>query len=161
MAAHISVTEKLQSWEEKAINYFQSKGVRWTPQRQLILAALENNQGHVSAEKIYQEVIRQFPRVNISTVYRTLELLSEMGLLVKVPNQDDDRDRFEIVSETHHHHLVCRNCGQETELDNRVIDCLKEKTLQQYGFALEINHFMGYGLCNQCRLEAADQPVGV
>lgn len=147
---------KTASWEEKAINYFQSKGVRWTPQRQLILAALESNRGHVSAEEIYQEVIRTFPRVNISTVYRTLELLSEMGLLVKVPNQLEDRDRFELVTEKLHHHLVCKNCGGELELDGAAIEELKESALKKYGFALELNHFVGYGLCKECLAEAAE-----
>ncbi len=153
MTPHHLIADDTKSWEEKVVAFFQSKGIRWTPQRQLILAALEHTTGHVSAEEIYQDVIKQFPGVNLSTVYRTLELLSEMGVLVKVFNHSEDRDRFELVGEILHHHLVCKSCGQVTEMEEEDIQLIKERSLERYGFALELNHFMGYGLCQECRLK--------
>jgi Fe2+ or Zn2+ uptake regulation protein len=136
--------------EHDIVAFFEKKGVRWTPQRQLVLDTLHRSHGHVSAEEIHQDVIKQFPKVNLSTIYRTLELLCEMGVMVEVLHRRDDRKRFELVGEMPHYHLICEGCGGAIELDDTVIQRLKSETLDHYGFKLELNHFVGYGCCKHC-----------
>lgn len=133
------------------ITFLESKGVRYTPQRQLVLDVLQRTQGHISAEEIHDQVREQFPKVNLSTVYRTLELLCDRGLMVEVINREDDRKRFEVVGEKPHHHLVCESCGETLEVEESVIRQLKAETLEHYGFKLALNHFIGYGYCSLCK----------
>lgn len=150
MAIQPLLDNESRDWEQNIVKFFQSKGVRWTVQRQLILKALDHSEGHVSAEDIYQQVTRQFPGFNLSTVYRTLELLCEMGVMTKVPDQGDGRDRFELIGETPHHHLTCKNCAQVIAMDENLVQTLKDQVYRSYGFVLNLNHFMGYGLCRKC-----------
>jgi Fur family ferric uptake transcriptional regulator len=88
--------------------------------------------------------------VNLSTIYRTLELLCEMGVMVEVVNRNDDRKRFELVGELPHYHLICQGCGGVMELEENVIQRLRSETLNNYGFKLELSHFVGYGCCKHC-----------
>jgi Fur family ferric uptake transcriptional regulator len=144
------VHDESKVWEYDIVQFFEKKGVRWTPQRQLVLDALQRSEGHISAEEIHHQIIRQFPKVNLSTIYRTLEMLCEMGVMVEVVTRNDDRKRFELVGELPHHHLICRGCGVVMELEEIVIQRLKAETLERYGFKLELNHFVGYGCCKPC-----------
>lgn len=136
--------------EHDIVTFFERKGVRWTPQRQLVLDTLQRSHGHISAEEIHHNVIRHFPKVNLSTVYRTLELLCEMGVMIEVVNRNDDRKRFELVGEIPHYHLVCQGCGGAIELEEAVVQRLKADALENYGFKLELNHFVGFGCCKHC-----------
>lgn len=135
---------------EETIAFLESKGMRYTPQRQLVMDVLQRTQGHISAEEIHDQVREQFPKVNLSTVYRTLELLCDLGLMVEVINREDDRKRFEVVGEKPHHHLVCEDCGASVEVEETVIRQLKAEALKHYGFKLALNHFIGYGYCSGC-----------
>ncbi len=148
---HQVTPDELKHWQHDIVDFFERKGVRWTPQRQLVLDSLQRTHGHISAEQIHHDVIRQFPKVNLSTIYRTLEMLCEMGVMVEVVSRNDDRKRFELVGEVPHYHLVCEICGDNVELEPSVIERLKTDTLERYGFKLELNHFVGHGLCKHCR----------
>ena len=85
-------------------------GYRLTPQRMMVLSAIENSDDHISAEEIYVQVIAKYPHVNISTVYRTLELLGRLGLVTET-DLGGGRVRYHSAEKGHHHHLVCQECG--------------------------------------------------
>ncbi len=150
---HHLIHEESRSREHDIVAFFEAKGVRWTPQRQLVLDTLQQSHGHVSAEEIHYQITRRFPKVNLSTIYRTLELLCEMGVMVEVVNRHDDRKRFELVGEIPHYHLLCENCGGPIEVEEGIIQQLKADAEERYGFKLEVNHFVGYGLCEHCKIE--------
>lgn len=128
----------------------RQRGHRMTPQRQLILSALGSFEGHVSAEEIHQKVASQFPQVNISTVYRTLELLEELGLVTHT-HFDDGVTQYHLASAGIHQHLVCRGCGSEQELDLALLEPLARKLHEAYGFSADLAHFAIVGLCRECR----------
>ncbi len=86
------------------------QGYRLTPQRLMIFSAIENSDNHISAEEIYAQVVAKYPNVNISTVYRTLELLKRLGLVTET-DLGEGRVRYHPADKGHHHHLVCRECG--------------------------------------------------
>ena len=139
------------------VQALKEQGHRLTPQRQLILEAIETSKGHVSAESIHARVAARFPQVNISTVYRTLELLQDLGM-VRHTHFDDGIAQYHLASEAEHQHMVCRRCGDERELDVRVLDPLDHHLRERYGFVADLAHFAIVGLCARCAADPAPQP---
>jgi Fur family ferric uptake transcriptional regulator len=130
---------------------FEQRGIRWTPQRQMVLDTFQKRSGHISAEEVHTEIIKIFPKVNLSTVYRTLELLCELGLAVEVERgKDDDRRRYELVEGVPHYHLICDSCGVEMELAPEIIQNLQREIRERYNFQLQLPHFAGLGRCAHC-----------
>jgi len=126
------------------------QGYRLTPQRLMIVSAIEDSDGHVSAEEIYAQVIAKYPQVNISTVYRTLELLKKLGLVTET-NFGEGRVRYHPAGKGHHHHLVCQECGAIIDLDESVLAPLKAVLLREYGFSADLKHLAIFGRCVKCR----------
>ena len=101
--------------EEAFIKILKSKGLKVTNQRKAVLKALSSKPDqHLTAEEIYELVRVDTPEIGIATIYRTIQLLCELGLIDKL-NLDDGYVRYEIgkedKNEHHHHHLICVNCG--------------------------------------------------
>jgi Fur family ferric uptake transcriptional regulator len=126
------------------------QGYRLTPQRIMIISAIESSDGHISAEEIYAQVIAKYPQVNISTVYRTLELLKQLGLVTKT-DFGEGRVRYHPVGKGHHHHLVCQDCGAIIDLDETVLAPLKDVLLREYGFSADLRHLAIFGRCVKCK----------
>ncbi|MCK4403427.1 MAG: transcriptional repressor [Dehalococcoidia bacterium] len=128
----------------------QEKGYRLTPQRMLVIEALHRADGHISAEEIYEQLHSRYPYSNISTVYRTLELLKELNLVTET-DFGDGRVRYHVAEKGHHHHLVCHRCGKITDLDESALYPLKDTLLHDYGFEADLRHLAIPGECSECR----------
>ncbi len=124
-------------------------GYRLTPQRMMVLSAIENSDDHISAEEIYVQVVAKYPHVNISTVYRTLELLERLGLVTET-DLGGGRVRYHPAEKGHHHHLVCQECGAITDLDESVLSSLKSVLLREYKFSADLRHLAIFGRCANC-----------
>ncbi len=131
------------------INKLSEQGYRLTPQRMMILSAIEDGEGHISAEEIYAQVAAKYSRVNISTVYRTLELLKRLGLVTET-DLGDGRLRYHPVGKGHHHHLVCTECGAIVDLGESVLSPVKDVLLREYGFIADLRHLAIFGRCANC-----------
>lgn len=127
-------------------------GCRLTPQRVMILSIVQSSRGHLSAEEIHARVREQYPYVDISTVYRTLELLKELHLVTET-NLGHGRAVYELRDAEPHHHAVCRGCGGILDLDHTLLKPLQIALQEQYGFAADIDHFAIFGLCQNCQRE--------
>jgi Fur family ferric uptake transcriptional regulator len=125
------------------------KGYRMTPQRLMILEAIEGASGHVSAEEIFQDIKKRYPGLNISTVYRTLELLKETGLVTET-DMGDGRVRFHSAGHEHHHHLVCSRCGKVIDLNEETLSPLIDALSKKYGFRADLKHLAIFGYCKDC-----------
>ena len=125
------------------------QGYRLTPQRIMILSAIENSDNHISAEEIYVQIVAKYPNVNISTVYRTLELLKRLGLVTET-DLGEGRVRYHPAEQGHHHHLVCRECGAIIDLDESLLTPLKSALLQEYKFNADLRHLAILGRCVNC-----------
>ncbi len=125
------------------------QGYRLTPQRIMILSAIENSNNHISAEEIYAQIVAKYPNVNISTVYRTLELLKRLGLVTET-DLGEGRVRYHPAEKGHHHHLVCRECGAIIDLDESLLAPLKSALLQEYKFVADLRHLAILGRCVNC-----------
>ncbi len=130
-------------------------GIAVTPQRLAILASLQRRRDHPSAEKIYQEVRSQLPAISFNTVYKTLEILCQKGLILKV-NPLHEAARYD--GETGHHaHLVCRRCHtiadlyRQPEVPADLDQKDKKAAVEIQGFRVEYQSLTLWGLCPQCR----------
>ena len=134
---------------KEASDVLRELGYRLTPQRMLILAAVQASDSHISAEEIYSQVRAQYPHVNISTVYRTLDLLKGLSL-VTVTDLGEGRVRYHYADKGHHHHLVCERCGAIIDVDEDLFLPLKRTLLKDYQFNADIRHFAIFGRCTKC-----------
>jgi Fur family ferric uptake transcriptional regulator len=132
------------------ISRLSEQGYRLTPQRMMVLDAIENSEHHISAEEIYAQVIAKYPHLNISTVYRTLELLHRLGLVTET-DLGGGRVRYHPADKGHHHHLVCQECGRVIDLDESVMDNLKQVLQKDYNFTPDIRHLALFGTCADCK----------
>ncbi len=138
------------------IKILEDKGYKCTTQRILVYDILaENKDKHLSTEEIYELIKHKNPKMGIATIYRTLQLFEETGLVYK-HNFDDGCSRYEILSpnsnEIHqHHHLVCKKCGEIIEVKEDLMNSLEEIIEKQYNFEI-LNHVVKFtGICSQCR----------
>ena len=132
------------------VNMLSEEGYRLTPQRMMVLAAIESSKNHISAEEIYAQVIAKYPHVNISTVYRTMELLKRLGLVTET-DLGGGRVRYHPVHKGRHHHLVCQECGRIIDLDEPVLYSLKDTLRREYDFEADLKHMAIFGRCARCR----------
>jgi len=127
-----------------------------TPQRLMIIRVLRHSGGHISAAQIAEQVRRAYPFVDVSTVYRTLDVLKRMRLATSTDMGGGDV-LFEWAPEEPHHHLVCSRCGGVVEVSHDYVAALEQALMDDLGFAADMHHFAIFGLCRGCRLaEGAD-----
>lgn len=132
------------------IQSLQEKGYRLTPQRMMVVEALHSGDQHISAEDIYAQVRARYPYANISTVYRTLELLKELGLVTEI-TLGDGRVRYHPVEKGHHHHLVCQNCNKTIDLPEVALLPWEKSLARDYKFKANLRHLAIFGLCSDCQ----------
>lgn len=126
----------------------RAKGYRLTPQRQLVLGSV-GALGHATPDEIATEVRRTASGVNISTVYRTLELLEELGL-VRHTHLGHGAPTYSVATDDDHVHLVCRDCGTVDEASTEVMAAAVEQLSKEKGFAVDVGHFAVFGRCKAC-----------
>jgi Fur family transcriptional regulator, ferric uptake regulator len=123
----------------------REKGYRLTPQRELILQAVEQL-GHATPDEVLAEVRKQSTAVNASTVYRTLEVLEELDL-IRHAHLSDRAPTYHSTSEHEHFHLVCRNCHKVISVDPVVLTPVSERLAADHGFTVDIGHLTVFGTC--------------
>ena len=134
----------------------RAKGYRLTPARQLVLSAVSGLE-HATPDAICAEVQRTASSVNLSTVYRTLELLEELGLVTHT-HLGHGAPIYHAAAEQQHLHLVCRVCGRVTEAQPNVADPLVEKLRADQGFEIDVAHFAIFGRCAECAARTGGRP---
>lgn len=139
---------------ERFIAALRARGMRMTPQREMILAVLHDLPDHETTDEIYHRVQQRSAAVDISTVYRSLELLQEMGMLAVAQTADGQRRYALSGQHSDHVHLVCRRCGHEIEADAEVFHALAEEVQRRYGFTLDLAHRSLGGVCAACAAAA-------
>jgi Fe2+/Zn2+ uptake regulation proteins len=131
----------------------KEKGYKLTPQRRAIVDILIENEGkHLTAEEIYDLVKEDCPEIGLATVYRTILLLEEMGIISKI-DIGDNCSRYELIhdEENHqHHHLICTNCDKIIEVEGDLLDVLENNIEDKYGFVIKNHSLKFYGICKEC-----------
>jgi Fur family transcriptional regulator, ferric uptake regulator len=141
----------------------RSQGYRLTPQRELVLKAVERL-GHATPDEILGAVREESQAVNVSTVYRTLELLEELGL-VRHAHITDRAPTYHSTAAPAHVHLVCRSCKSVTEVSPATVAGLVDAVRSEHGFATDVGHLTVFGTCRDCLArdegDAAEGSAGV
>jgi Fur family ferric uptake transcriptional regulator len=138
------------SCEGEAVTILRESGQKLTPQRLMVVTVLRHADGHLSANQILDQVQRNYPYVDISTVYRTVSMLKELHLVTET-NLRGGELTYEWASGARHHHLICRECGAMQQLDDGALHELAQQFFDLYGFQADIDHFAILGLCKGCR----------
>jgi len=137
--------------EETFLQKLHERGFRITPQREMVLSVMHHIEGHATAEEIYDRVHALSSSVDVSTVYRSLELLQELRLVASLDLGDGQR-RYELLTvHGQHHHLQCRSCGRLIRVEQEEIRPLVDHLALAYGFQAELDHLIIPGLCEECQ----------
>jgi Fur family ferric uptake transcriptional regulator len=130
----------------------KNEKLKFTKQRELILQALYENEGHFSPEEILSLIRQNAPeiKVGIATVYRTLSLLEEQGLAYSISLGKDGK-RYELGLKTHHDHLVCVGCGKIIEFFDEVIENRQIEVAKEFDFFMQEHIMQIRGLCKECQ----------
>jgi len=137
---------------ENFTQLLKEQKLKFTRQREMVLKILYDNNGHFSPEEIQRMITKETPELNIgiATVYRTLTLLEESGLVSSISLGVQGK-KYEIANKPHHDHLICINCGKIVEFENQQIESLQQEIAQKNGFALTDHIMQLYGTCSDCQ----------
>jgi Fur family transcriptional regulator, ferric uptake regulator len=140
-----SASLPVRDWDEQ----LRARGYRVTPQRQLVLEAVARL-NHATPEEICGQVQQTARGVNISTIYRTLELLEQIGLVTHT-HFDQRAPVYHLATDADHVHLVCRECGRVSEIGPDAIRPLITALDERHGFETDVSHLTVFGRCSDCR----------
>jgi Fur family transcriptional regulator, ferric uptake regulator len=133
-----------QEWDRK----LRAKGYRVTPQRRLVLEAVSKLR-HATPDEILLAVQQVSPAVNLSTVYRTLEVLEDVGL-VSHAHIDHGAPTYHAIDGHQHVHLVCARCGKVESISADIISDLVDRMAKETGFVTDVSHLAVHGTCRDC-----------
>jgi len=131
-----------------------------TPQRiQILQAFLDNHTQHLCAEDVYGILRSKSSEIGLATIYRTLELLSELEVLHKM-DFGDGCSRYEINETSvphHHHHLICLECGKVKEFEGDLLETLEAMVAEKSNFRIVDHQLKFYGYCQECQKDRGDR----
>jgi Fur family peroxide stress response transcriptional regulator len=140
---------------EPLIKKLRTHRIAVTPQRLAVLTVLQNRRDHPTAQQIYQEVLRQLPMISFNTVYKTLEVLCQKGLAIKV-NPLHEVAHYDGETQEHTH-LICRVCHQIIDLDLKPSLLIPLPQEELKGFRVENQWLLLWGLCPRCQPQPMTQ----
>jgi len=126
------------------------EGLKATKQREEVLNIFLNSSGHKSLAQIYVQLIKTNPKIGYTTVYRTLKLLTRLGLATQRKFADGET-RYEPASEgSHHDHLICLDCGKIIEFEDPTLEALQNRIARRHRFKISHHRMELYGRCDGC-----------
>lgn len=147
------------SCEAVFLEKLSRKGFRMTMQREIVLSILHQLPRASSVEEIFNQVLQISKAVDVSTVYRTLELLQDFGLVISSDLGSGHR-MYKLVSvEEPHIHLVCKDCGRVIGVETDPADALSAYLAKEHGFQMDLQNFKVPGLCRNCQNSRGEQDV--
>lgn len=143
------VKEKIKTKENLLKVELAKKHLKLTRQREIILEAFLKND-HISAEDLYHQIAREKIHLGVATIYRTLNLLCELGIGQQRHFGDQQVLYDNILNKKHHDHLICQKCKKIVEFESPDIEKLQEKIAKKNGFVLKKHRLELYGECQNC-----------
>ena len=144
---------------QQAIEALRDKGHRLTPQRLLVLSIVAEGGVHMGVDEVFRRAKEAYPYMDIATVYRTLHLFKDLGVVTEVAI--GDRLHYELTDpHGKHHHMVCRVCDGAFNLSPHYLEEFRETLLQEFGFEPDLEHFSVSGICATCR-PAGEEKVAI
>ena len=135
--------------EDQMIQTLKEYGHRPTPQRLMILSAVRHSADHVTAAEVMEQVKESYSYIDLSTVYRTLDMLKRMRL-VSETDMGSGTYAYEWMEQDRHHHLLCNLCERIALLDDEFLGSLGSEIRDSYGFEADMDHMVLFGRCREC-----------
>ena len=137
--------------------FIKTQGLRQSSRRDRVVEAFLSQKGHTSAEELLIQVRKKDKRVGLTTIYRTLKLLTQCGLAVerKFNRQVSTFEPAQLGQ--HHDHLICLECGRIMEFENKTIETLQEAVARDHGFIITHHILELYGTCLDCSKETTER----
>jgi Fur family ferric uptake transcriptional regulator len=131
--------------------YLNTRKLKLTPERKIILQEMLNSRGHVEAEDLLFNLKKKAKRTSRATVYRTLELLVDSGIVRKV-DLGHGHSHYELVANhPHHEHMICLKCGRVIEFSDKAMEGALRKLCSKRGFEQTLHLFQVFGYCEKCK----------
>jgi Fur family ferric uptake transcriptional regulator len=140
----VTAVSDSETWQQT----LRAGGYRLTPQRELVLTAVETL-GHATPDQVYAEVRRHSSAINLSTIYRTLELLDDLGL-IRHTHIEERTPTYHSTSGHEHFHLVCHSCRTVISLSGERIERFRREVADEHGFQVDVGHLTIFGTCAEC-----------
>ena len=131
------------------LKILHENGYRITRQKLAVLDAICQADGHASVGEVYYRAKVLDEGIDRSTIYRTLDLFVKLGLVISADNVEGEKV-YELVKESQHHHLICKVCGDEIEIENEVVDDFYQRLTSAYNYAVDMDHLIIFGVCVTC-----------
>lgn len=134
---------------EEVLQSLRAKGIRITYTRRAVLSYLVASHEHPSAEKIYRDLLPQFPSMSLATVYNNIKVLIDEGVVSEIKVRNDTTTYFDFMGHDHLN-VVCEKCGRIADVDIEVPD-LREEAASQSGYQITKTQMTVYGICSECQ----------
>ncbi len=137
---------------ERFKTILKQNSLKYTLQREAILRTLYDSDEHLTPEALHRLVQQNYPnlRIGIATVYRTLSLLEESGIVTSLSFGAQGK-KYELGAKEHHDHMICTECGTITEFLDEEIEKRQEKIAKEFGFLMKDHSMQIYGICHSCQ----------
>ena len=136
--------------EKKIHSVMRQHGYKLTPQRRAVIQVVTSSNDHLTPNDIFEKILWIYPTTGLVTIYRTLEILAELGLICEVHSGGSCRS-YAMGSQQHHHHLICSGCGTVVDFSGHYLDGLEKDLSEESGFRIDGHLLEFIGLCRQCQ----------
>ncbi|GGE29862.1 Fur family transcriptional regulator [Streptococcus himalayensis] len=148
MEGHFIVDRHQEDYQE-VIQHLKDKGIRITETRKAVIAYLIQSREHPSAEKIYQDLLPEFPSMSLATVYNNLKVLIEEGFVEEIKISNDKTTYFDFMGHEHLN-IVCESCGRIADFEDGEMPDLRREVEAQTGYQVTKTQILMYGICPNC-----------
>ena len=135
---------------DDAVAILREKGNRLTPQRLLVLSTIAESRQHIGIDEIYKASKSVYPYLDLATVYRTVHLFRDVGVLTEIGI--GDRHTYELrTRDGQHHHMLCRQCNKTFSLSPHYLEAFKASLVRDFNFEPDLDNFAVAGVCTDCK----------
>jgi Fur family ferric uptake transcriptional regulator len=136
--------------EKRVETMLRRRGYKITPQRRAILNAAINSREHLTPAAIHEKVTREYPGIGLVTIYRTLDILAELGLICEMHTGGNSRTYLMRRPTEHHHHLICSECGTVIDFTDCDLEALQRRLSSENSFRIDSHLLEFIGQCSKC-----------
>ncbi|MFC1921539.1 Fur family transcriptional regulator [Chloroflexota bacterium] len=137
--------------EREVLAKLRKNGYKLTPQRRAVIKIITSAKGHLTPATICEKIHRVHPDIGLVTIYRTLDLLAELGLVCELHTDGKHRSYTTGITQRHHHHLICSGCGTVVDFAGRHLEKLERSLSRESGFRIDDHLLEFVGLCRTCQ----------
>ena len=148
---NFQLATEMRFTEKKMASILRQRGYKLTPQRRAVLSIIALSHDHLTPAAVYERACQEYPGIGLVTIYRTLEILAELGLICEVHVGGGCRSYLMRRPSGHHHHLVCSECGRVVDFTDCDVGELEQRLTQETGFRMEAHLLEFLGCCPDCQ----------